>query len=256
MEKHEVDCRGKPAVVEVVGEGTDIIMIGAAAPMAYTRGASVALATQGFRVTNFDYGPPTGWDGEPEVRTCLGQVRDVVDVMDALGIQSAHAVGVSRGAITAFGLAARHPERVNDLVLVFPVAGWEDTITIENPQPSQEDDEPDHEFMQRVLATVFSERFLAQDADSARDLLLTPPGTVVRVERRSDEDLFTADDVVTHPTFVIEGGADQVVSEEHPGRYAEAIAGARLLHVDGASHAWHMEQPDRFARLVAGFVTP
>jgi 3-oxoadipate enol-lactonase len=224
--------------------------------MAYTRGASVALAAKGFRVTNFDYGPPEGWAGEPEVRTCLDQVEDVVEVMDACGISSAHVVGFSRGGITAFGLASRYPGRVNDLVLVFPVAGWEDTILVENTTPEQEEGESDAEFFDRVLFTVFSERFLMHDADAARDLLLTPPGTVMRVERRADEDVFTADDVVTHPTFVIEGGEDQVVSGEHPARYSEAIAGARHLHVDGASHAWHMEQPDRFARLVAGFVSP
>jgi 3-oxoadipate enol-lactonase len=223
--------------------------------MEYTRGAAVALAAHGYRVTNFDYGPPQGWDGDPETRTCLDQVADVVDVMDALNIDTAHAVGFSRGGITAFGLAARHPDRVNDLVLVFPVAAWEGTITVENPQPEQEEGEPDDEYLDRVLTSVFSERFLSQNADAARSLALAPPGTVIRAEQRSDEDVFTADDVVTHPTFIIEGGDDQIVTEEHPARYAEAVAGARHLHVDGASHAWHMEQPDRFARLVAAFVT-
>lgn len=255
METLQVDCRGKPAVVEVVGEGPDIVMIGAALPMAHTRGASVALAALGFRVTNFDYGPPDGWAGEPETRTCLDQVVDVVAVMDALDMASAHAVGFSRGGITAFGLAARHPGRVNDLVLVFPMAGWEDTISLGNPQLEQDPDESDPDFFNRMLATVFSERWLSENPDAARELLLAPPGTVKRVDLRSDEDVFTADDVVTHPTLVVEGGADQVITAVHPARYAEAIAGARHLHVDGASHAWPMEQPDRFARLVAGFVT-
>lgn len=255
MEIHQVDCRGKPAVVEVLGEGPDVVIVGAAGPMAYTRGAAVALAAHGFRVTNFDYGPPEGWIGDSETRTCLDQVTDVVDVMDALGIDAAHAVGFSRGGITAFGLAARYPDRVNDLVLVFPVAAWEGTISIENPQPEQSEGESDEKFLDRVLSTVFSERFLLHNSEAARAMAMSPPGTVIRVERRSEEDVFTADDVVTHPTFIIEGGDDQIVTEEHPARYAEAIAGARHLHVDGASHAWHMEQPDRFARLVAAFCT-
>lgn len=255
MEYHQVDCRGQPAVVEVNGEGTDVVIVGAAVPMAWSRPASVALASMGFRVTNFDYGPPEGWDGESVARTALDQVEDVVAVMDATGITSAHLIGLSRGGITAFGVAARHPLRVDDLVLAFPVAGFDDTIMIGDVGPEPIEGESDADFFDRVLRTAFSERFLTNRIQVARDLMMTPPGTVVRVDR-SGEDRFGPDDVVTHPTFVIEGGEDQVVSEEHPARYVEAVAGARHLHVDGASHAWLMEQPDRFARLLKGLLTP
>ena len=209
----------------------------------------------GYRIINFDYGPPENWDGEPVPRTAIDQIEDVVDVLDALDIESAHTIGISRGAITAFGLAARHPRRVDDLVLVFPVAGFEDTIMVGDVGPEPVEGETEQDFFQRVLESVFSERFLTSRPQLASALLMTPPGTVTRVER-GQEDRFGPDDVVTHPTFVIEGGEDQVVTGEHPARYVEAVAGAQHLHVDGASHAWIMEQPDRFARLVAAFLTP
>lgn len=249
-----VDCRGRPAVVEVMGEGTDILLIGLAAPLAWTRPAAAALAGLGHRVTHFDYGPPDGWEGEPEPRTALDQIEDIVDVMDAVGVESAHIVGVSRGAIAAFGLAARHPDRVNALVLALPVSGDADALRIEAAMPEPVEGESELDFFDRMLETVFSEPFLIERLEDARDLLATPPGTVTRVGR-ADEDAFTADDIVTHPTFIIEGMEDRVVSAEHPARYAEAIAGAKHLRVDGAHHGWPLEQPDRFARLVAGFVS-
>ncbi len=66
-----------------MGEGTDIVLIGLALPLEWTRPAAVALAAMGYRVTHFDYGPPDGWAGEPVQRTALDQVQDVVDVMSA-----------------------------------------------------------------------------------------------------------------------------------------------------------------------------
>lgn len=254
IETSAVDCGGRPAVVEVMGEGSDIVLIGLAVPLAWTRPAAEALAGMGHRVTHFDYGPPDGWEGEPEQRTALGQVQDVIDVMDAVGIGAAHVVGLSRGAIAAYGLAARHPDRVNDLVLALPVSGDADVLQAETSMPEPIEGESQLDFLDRMLETVFSDPFLIERLEDARDLLSSPPGTVTRVER-ADEDPFTADDIVTHPTFIIEGMEDRVVASEHPTRYAETIAGASHLRVDGAYHGWPMEQPDRFARLVAGFVS-
>lgn len=50
---------------------------------------------------------------------------DVAAVLDALGIESAHVLGMSMGGFVAFHLAHRRPERVKSLVLVdggFPMA--------------------------------------------------------------------------------------------------------------------------------------
>ncbi|MFC4017792.1 alpha/beta fold hydrolase [Micromonospora sp. GCM10011542] len=45
-------------------------------------------------------------------------VADVVAVLDALGLDAAHVVGHDWGAIVAWALAARHPERVRTLTAV------------------------------------------------------------------------------------------------------------------------------------------
>lgn len=59
-----------------------------------------------------------------------------------------------------------------------------------------------------------------------RDLFLSEPGTVVRVARE-DEPSVTADTPVAAPTLVLSGGADPVVTPEHPKRLLEAIPQAR-----------------------------
>ena len=52
-------------------------------------------------------------------------VEDMVAVLDALGLNAVHVVGMSMGGFVAVELAHRHPERVKSLVLVdggFPMA--------------------------------------------------------------------------------------------------------------------------------------
>lgn len=241
----QVECRGRTARVEVVGDGPDVMMVGTAAPMEWTRPAAHALANRGFRVTNFDYG--SGADA-PEPRTALDQVPDVVQVMTAVGVESAIAVGISRGGMTAFALAANRPRLVDRLILVAPVAGWADVIEVVEESPGDEADGPD-----AILGQVFSEEFLATSREAALSLLMTPPGTVSRVER-DDEERFPGGLGVTCPTLVVAGGEDRVVSGAHPRRYVAEIEGSALIEVPGASHGWIMEDPEGFVALVESFV--
>jgi len=241
-----VSCRGRDARVEVVGEGPDVVVVGTAAPIQLTRDFALELAGLGHRVVNFDYG--SGHES-PEPRTAIDQVSDVIAVMDALEVDRGALVGVSRGAMTAYALASRHPGRVTSLVLALPVAGFADTMLMVDPYQGPGDD---GDVMAAILSQVFSESYLAANRETAAHLLTIGPGSVDRVER-ADEEPF-GDDTVSCPTLVIEGGADRVVSSAHPKRYVDAIPGARLVRVDGAGHGWVIEQPGAFAELVAAFV--
>lgn len=252
MIRVQVDCRGRNARVEVLGDGPDVLFVGTAAPMMWSRPGARALAANGYTVTNFDYGSHSA---DPQPRSALDQVADVVDVMDAVGIDRAVVVGLSRGAMTAFGLTAHHADRVSDLILAFPVAGFADTIGLHRPDPQPEPGEDEEAFMRRFLGTVFSEGFLASNLDDAIALATASPGDVVRVER-SDEDPLPDGMAVDCATLIIEGGADEVVSSLHPARYLEAIPQAEHVVIPDGSHGWLMEQPERFAGIVAGFLSP
>ena len=241
----QVDCGGRAAHVEVVGEGPEVVMVGTAAPVSLIRPAALALADFGLRVVNFHYG--SGAD-EPEPRTALAQVADVASVMAAVGVEACALVGVSRGAMTAFGFAARYPALVHRLVLVAPVAGWHDVIDVVDPIPDSDPEDPDG-----LLKQVFSQDFLESSREQALSFLTTPPGTVDRVQR-SEEDRFGADLRVDCPTLIVTGGGDLVVSAAHPARYQAEIPGSIRIDVPDASHAWIMEDPGGFAGLVEEFL--
>ena len=209
--------------------------------MVFSRPAAEELARLGFRVVDFDYGSGAS---DPEPRTMLDQVADVIEVMDAAEVSSATLVGLSRGAMTAYALAADFPERVTSLVLVFPVCGFSDTLFL----PVEEPDTLD-----RMLYYVFSEEFISTHREEAVALFAIPPGEVTRVER-GEEEPFREDMEVSVPTLVLEGGGDQVVSSVHPARYLEAIPGAEHAVIRDATHRWFYEEAPRFAGRISEFV--
>jgi aminoacrylate hydrolase len=249
---YELDCRGCLAQVEVAGEGPDVVMVGAAAPMSLTRPAANVLADLGFRVTNFDYG---SGQASPTLRTALDQVPDVAQVMEATGLDTAHVVGVSRGAMTAFGFAAMHPSRVARLVLVAPVAGFADTLFRQgdDSQSAGSASDDTHDELGRILRLIHTDEYLDAHEEAVGAMFQTPPGSVDRVAR-AEETPFPDDMYANCPTLVIESGADLVVSADHPARYLRAIPDAEHVVVPHGSHGWILEQPMNFARIVAAFV--
>jgi pimeloyl-ACP methyl ester carboxylesterase len=56
------------------------------------------------------------------------------------------------------------------------------------------------------------------------------------------------------PTLVVHGTADRLVQPDNARLLAEAIPGARLAWLDGASHVFWTDQPDETVRLVNDFL--
>ena len=244
-EKIRIECDGRPAEVEILGEGPDVVIVGAAVPMLWAGEAAIELARRGYRVTNFDYG--TGWD-DPQPRSALEQSKDVLTVMASLGIDHASLLGLSRGAMTAYWQAVSHPETVDSLVLVFPVAGFADTLHL-----ADDGAESGPATLDELLESLFSPEFLDGSRDRAMELVTSAPGSVARVDR-SQEDPFPVHSGVNCRTLVIEAEDDVVVSPRHPGRYLEAVPGSEHVVLAGARHGWLMEEPAEFAEIVADFL--
>jgi pimeloyl-ACP methyl ester carboxylesterase len=100
------ESRGSgPAVVLLHGGGLDLS----------SWDPQVGPLSRAFRVIRYDargHGRSTRPTGP------FSMVEDVRRVLDHLGVQRAHLVGLSMGAGAAFNFAARHPERVETLTLV------------------------------------------------------------------------------------------------------------------------------------------
>jgi 3-oxoadipate enol-lactonase len=180
---------------------------------------------------------------------------DVVALLDELGVERAHVVGLSLGGMTALRLAARAPDRVDRLAVL---------CTSAKPEPGP--------FLERAAAVRSGGTAPLAPAIAAR--WLTPgyaaanPDLVGRLEAMiagaDDQGYAACCEVVASldlrenlarigaPTLVVSGADDVALPPEHQQVIAEGIAGAELLTVQPGAHLANLEQPEQItAALLA-----
>jgi pimeloyl-ACP methyl ester carboxylesterase len=250
--------RTDPALVLIMGLGTQMI--------AWREEFCEQLAARGFFVVRFDnrdVGRSTRLDQLPVptrgqlIRrdkraagyTLEDMALDVVGLLDALGIERAHVVGASMGAMIAQTVAAKHPGRVLSLVSIMGSTGsrW-------SGQPSframaallavpPKDREGYVEHALKTFALIGSPGFdrneleLRELAETAFDRGRNPAGA----SRQLAAILASGDRTpslrhITAPTLVIHGKADKLVRPSGGRATAKAIDGARLLEIEGMGH--------------------
>jgi pimeloyl-ACP methyl ester carboxylesterase len=107
------------------GDGTPVVIHGGFLdPVDLVRGAPIARALQKlsaeFRLVYVDHRGHGRSDAphDPKDYAMRLRVADAVAVLDELGIERAHFVGISWGGRLAFGIGEHAPERVRSLVIV------------------------------------------------------------------------------------------------------------------------------------------
>jgi pimeloyl-ACP methyl ester carboxylesterase len=188
--------------------------------------------------------------GETQAAYSLDDMAaDTIGLMDSLGIQSAHLVGMSMGGMIAQLAGLRHPSRVRSLTSIMSSPGGSDlppptpeawhAITKSAP-PEREAYVSNYLSKKRVVGSPgfdWDEQSTAELAGRAFDRAFNPEGKARQLaailsapERRSAlADLHS-------PALVIHGRADQVIPVEHGEATAQAIGGAELKLIDGMGH--------------------
>lgn len=229
-----------------------------------------ALAARGYQVIRFDnrdVGHSTHFDaaGVPDFANLLQTwtptstmqafytLRDMADdtagLLDALGIPSAHVVGVSMGGMIAQELAIHHPDRVRTLTSIMSSTGnpklplpKAEAISILITPPPRDREAYIASFIQSVR--VLSGPGFPPDESHLRERAariwawgLDPAGTArqlaaVLASGSRKEALKS----VKIPTLVIHGDADPLVPVEGGLDTAEAIPGAKLMIIAGMGH--------------------
>ena len=254
---YEVHGEGDPLVL-VMGIGYDSSLWGLHQVPALSRRFQVIV------LDNRDAGRSTRARGE---YTIEDMADDVAGVLDALGIQRAHLLGLSMGALIAQEFAVRYPRRVDRLVLcgpdaapardVFhPIAVW---------QAVKESDQSGSVFVAQQLTWLFSAGF-RRNATAVRqtvELLSSNPNPVAadayarQAQAYLGYDPATRPGSITAPTLVVVGEQDLLTPPWIAREVAANIPGAQLeiIRGDGASHVVPLERPDEFNRLVVEFLT-
>ena len=176
-----------------------------------------------------------------------------VDLLDTLGIDSAHVVGVSIGAWMAAELAAIQPARVRRMVLVNPLGLWLEEAPGEDPFAQHPG------FPSRVqFATP---RLREELLINGRDKMDAHVEELLNL-RASAKFLWPIPDTgikrrlgrIRAGTLVVTSDADRIVTAAQGRAWQAAIAGAAHETLADAGHGAQLEQPAALARLVHGFV--
>lgn len=101
---------------QVTGTGQPVVLIAGLGGLGSFWQPVAANLAPGYASIMFDH-PGVGKSPPPAAHTIEGIAREVLDLLDSLGIEAVHLVGHSTGGLVAQVLALDHPKRVKRVVL-------------------------------------------------------------------------------------------------------------------------------------------
>lgn len=216
--------------------------------------AQVPALSRRFRLLRYDIRGHGGSSTPPGPYEMADLGRDVIRLLDELGIERASFCGLSVGGMTGMWLAAEAPERIERLVLLCtsallgPKSLWDERIETARTKGMD------------VLVDGIVERWLtapfrARDPETVEKLAgmlrgADPEGYAGCCAAVRDMDMRDRLPSITSPTLVISGAEDPATPPEHGRSIADDIPGARFEVVSGASHLANIEQPEKITDLI------
>lgn len=186
--------------------------------------------------------------------------RDVLELMDSLGVERASYCGLSIGGMVGMWLGANAPERIDRLVLICtsahmpPASKWQERARTVLEARSVEP------IADTVIAGWLTPAFAAANPEvrgALRTMLVASPadgyaaccGAIERMDLREELGGIRA------PTLVISGSDDQSTPPSEQEQIAARIPNCRHELVGPAAHVAAVEQPDTVNSLIQEHLT-
>jgi pimeloyl-ACP methyl ester carboxylesterase len=200
--------------------------------------------------------------------TLMDMAADAVAVLDAVGVERAHVMGLSMGGMIVQRLAIHHADRLLSMTSAMSGSGEagfgastpEALAFLTAPPPASREGAIDHHVA--AIAAYGSKPEWIDDADTraraaaAYDRCFCPAG-VGRQMRAVMSDPPRADLLreVTVPTLVLHGNRDRLIDASGGRRTAELIPGARFVEIDGLGHDYPPPVWDEWVAIWSDFVS-
>ncbi len=238
------------------GEGEPLLILNGGMMSIAGWEAIAGLLKRRYRVLRCDFRGQALSPGEPHPEMA-GNVRDLLALLDAAGIDHAHVLGASFGAEAGLLLAATAPERVSSLIAV--------TATDYATDAMRESGDPLREIIGEILESggdrgrfhdvlvegVFSTDWTREHATELKNrraqiAQIPDPwfeGLLGLIDCFERLDLRPCLSDIRCPTLVVIAGDDRVMPEERSRALAATIAGSEVAVHPEAGHALVAEQP-------------
>jgi 2-hydroxy-6-oxonona-2,4-dienedioate hydrolase len=249
------------------GEGPPLILLhGTGGHLeAYARNLRALAARH--HVIAYDF-PGHGWTTPAVADLEIGDYLDhLTGLMDALGVGRAHLNGESLGGWVAVKFAARHPSRVDRLILNTPGGTMATPAVMERIRGLSQAaaDDPSEERIRARLEWLMADpRAVTAELVAIRQGVYARPGfsdsmrhilclqdPVVRHRNLVTDDELAA---VTAPTLVIWTSDDPSGPAKAGLAMAERIPGAEFRLIEGAGHWPQWERSETFDSIVRDFL--
>jgi pimeloyl-ACP methyl ester carboxylesterase len=201
------------------------------------------------------FGASTGLD---EIDDVLDLALYYHDLMDEIGLESAHVVGHSLGGMLAAELAALCSHRVRRLVLSNPVGLWRD-------------EEPVLDFFAVMPDQLMPKMFHDPQSATVREAIKVPDSQEAMMEAMyqrlqsltaagkflwpiPDRGLKKRIHRIQAPTLIVWGESDGLVPASYAEDFRSSIRDSRVVILKECAHLPMVEKPDEFVAVVTEFL--
>jgi len=263
-----LDVPGGKLSYEVAGRGRPIVLLheGIADRRMWNR--EFSLLARDHRVVRYDL---RGYGGSTPATSEYSPVRDLVALLDHLGLTQPLIVGPSVGGKIALDLTLAYPDKVGALLLIAPGYSGMDydhvpggKVTFERDErlskaaadawaagKLEEATEHRRQLWASSLTGSALDLFQTMVRDNAKEVFEERSG---RFETREGGPAAARLKEIRVPTRILVGDCDNPAMPHCANFLARGIAGAQVQLVPGADHLLNLSRPDAFDAALVGFL--
>lgn len=272
---------------EIHGSGEPLVLIEGLGYSKWMWYKQIPALSEQYRVIVFDNRGAGNTDKPDSEYSIELMADDAAGLLRALGIGSAHVLGISLGGFIAQEVALRHPEIVRSLILGSTSSGSRNTIAKYSElwngylkfwgflpgmlemngkasTPARVEPYyglPREEKIRYGLMSAFTQEYYQNHTDEIDRIVQwrlddTQPTYAWKRQFAAGVNFDSTDRVhaINAPTLVITGTEDRIVTPGSSRELAERIPNSRFVSIDRSGHLLFIERSEEFNDIVLGFL--
>lgn len=257
-----ISAAGLSIAYREAGEGMPLLLLHGIGAAAESFAPQLESLARDFRVIAWDAPGYGGSDLHAKSRPTPADYADIAAAfLDALGIERAHVLGHSLGALIAASLARRHPDRIVRLILSCAASGYALAPDAAYPPALQSRLDDFAKLGPGGMAQARSARLCAPDArpealEAVRRVMakIRPDGYRQAVALLAQGEIVRDLPHISCPTLVMSGEGDVITPPERCRALTQHLRDVRYVQLPGVGHACYVEAPPAFDAALCGFL--